>query len=133
MGEYVTAGNLLPELTIVDSELFLFYFYPQFSFTSFLIYSSSAVRVLFIASRFPHPLDKGDKLRLFHQARCLSSWAQLDLFCLADSDVSKSDMAEVEPFFQNIFVYRHSLGDIASGVISGFFSGLPVSVSYFRN
>jgi polysaccharide biosynthesis protein PslH len=133
VGEYVTAGNLLPKLTIVDSELFLFYFYPVFTFTFFLTYSSSAVRVLFIASRFPHPLDKGDKLRLFHQARCLAPYAQLDLFCLADSDVSKSDLAEVEPFFQNIFVWRQSFGDIATGVISGFFSGLPVSVSYFSN
>jgi glycosyltransferase involved in cell wall biosynthesis len=78
-------------------------------------------------------LDKGDKLRLFHQARCLASSAKLDLFCLSESDVSESDMEQVKPYFQNVFICRHSLTDITAGIVSSLFSGLPVSVSYFRN
>jgi polysaccharide biosynthesis protein PslH len=91
------------------------------------------VRALIIVSRFPFPLDKGDKLRLFHQVKFLSQFVDLDLFCLYDEPIHKDSLQIIQPYFKNIYSVRHSFWDKALGLLNGLFKGWPLSVAYFYN
>ncbi len=42
------------------------------------------MRVLFLVHRFPYPPNRGDRIRSYHTLRFLSTWAKVDLACLAD-------------------------------------------------
>lgn len=46
-----------------------------------------------LTSRLPWPLDKGDKLRAYHQLRTLNESHELHLFCLVSSKPSKEAIA----------------------------------------
>jgi len=61
---------------------------------------------MIIASRFPYPLEKGDKLRLYHQIRTLSSTYDIYLATISDKDVSKDQYAEMRKFCQHIEIFR---------------------------
>jgi sugar transferase (PEP-CTERM/EpsH1 system associated) len=43
------------------------------------------MRVLYLCHRVPYPLNKGEKIRAFHQLRAISAAHEVDLFTLADS------------------------------------------------
>ena len=51
------------------------------------------MKLLVLLSRFPYPLDKGDKLRAFHQLRYLAGRHEICLFALSDEDVSAEALA----------------------------------------
>ncbi|MFM2189881.1 MAG: hypothetical protein RL491_267, partial [Bacteroidota bacterium] len=49
------------------------------------------MKVVFITSRFPYPLEKGDKLRAFQQIKQLASQGhEVHLFAVSDLVVSES-------------------------------------------
>ena len=50
------------------------------------------MKLLLLLSRFPYPLEKGDKLRAYHQIRVLSQKHELYLFALADQEVPSSSI-----------------------------------------
>ena len=49
-------------------------------------------KLVIIVSRFPFPLEKGDKLRAFHQIKELSSTYSITLITTTDSKVSKESI-----------------------------------------
>jgi sugar transferase (PEP-CTERM/EpsH1 system associated) len=55
-------------------------------------------KVLYLTPRFPHPLDKGDKLRAFHQIRVLSEHHDVCLCALSHEPVSRENLAALEPY-----------------------------------
>ncbi|MBC8084766.1 MAG: glycosyl transferase family 1, partial [Hymenobacter sp.] len=55
------------------------------------------MKLLVLLSRFPFPLDKGDKLRAYHQLRHLARHHEICLFCLTDEDVPATGYAAVRP------------------------------------
>ena len=46
------------------------------------------MKLLVLLSRFPYPLDKGDKLRAYHQLRYLAERHEICLFTLSDEEVT---------------------------------------------
>ena len=42
-------------------------------------------KILFCLSRFPYPLEKGDKLRAYQQMRYLSQFYTIDLFVVFEN------------------------------------------------
>jgi hypothetical protein len=59
-----------------------------------------------LTSRFPYPLEKGDKLRLFHQIRSLSRHFDLYLYAIIDKDVQAKDIDEVSKYCTSIKTYQ---------------------------
>ena len=49
------------------------------------------MNLLIISSRFPYPLEKGDKLRLYYQIRELAKWHKITLVSVSDEKVSERD------------------------------------------
>lgn len=89
------------------------------------------MKIVIISSRFPYPLDKGDKLRLYHQIRILSSLHQIILISLTDEIISTEEKAAMEGFCSKIHLFYRSRISIFFSIIKGVLRGLPAQVAYF--
>jgi len=90
------------------------------------------LKILIILSRFPWPLDKGDKLRAFHFLRCLAREHTLYLFALSDQFVSEEAIRKVAPYCQKISTVRLTKWDIFRGLLFALSRRLPLQIGYFR-
>lgn len=89
-------------------------------------------KLVFITSRFPFPIEKGDKLRAYYQLRDLSKhW---DIYLIAISDVPVQDhwRAAVKPFCKEIHVFEISKWRSYLSVLFGFFGRRPLQCYYFK-
>ena len=92
------------------------------------------MKLLVLLSRFPYPLDKGDKLRAFHQLRYLARHHTICLLALTDEDVPPADHAVVAPLCAGgLHVHRLRRPGIARGVSRALAKGLPLQVGYFAD
>lgn len=89
------------------------------------------MKIVIISSRFPYPLDKGDKLRLYHQIRILSSLHQIILISLTESEITPEEKAALEGFCTRIYTFYISRTSIIWNVFKGLLTGLPAQVAYF--
>lgn len=62
--------------------------------------------ILFITSRFPFPLEKGDKLRAYYQIKELSVKYNIILCALSTKKVEQTWINELSPFCQSIHVFK---------------------------
>ena len=91
------------------------------------------MKLLVLTSRFPYPLEKGDKLRIFNQIRELSRQHEIILCALTEEIVQDADYQQVMPFCSQIHVFHLSKITIFLNILGGILRGLPFSVSYFFN
>ena len=90
------------------------------------------MKLLVVLSRFPYPLDKGDKLRAYHQLRYLASRHEIALFALSDEDVSAEADAAVRPLCRGgVVVHRLHRPGIALNMAKALATGRPLQVGYF--
>lgn len=62
--------------------------------------------MVIILSRFPFPLEKGDKLRAYHQIVGLSRHFEITLICLTDKKISDSNKQALKPYCEKIYVFK---------------------------
>ncbi|MCC3156995.1 glycosyltransferase [Hymenobacter sp. 15J16-1T3B] len=92
------------------------------------------MKLLVLLSRFPYPLDKGDKLRAFHQLRYLARHFELCLFALSDEDVTPEAHAAVAPLCRGgVHVHRLQKPGIAANMALAGLKGQPFQVGYFHD
>ena len=90
------------------------------------------MKLLVLLSRFPYPLDKGDKLRAYHQLRYLAARHEICLFALTDEDVSTEAQAQVRPLCRGgLVVHRLRRPGIVRHMARALATGLPLQVGYF--
>ena len=90
------------------------------------------MKLLVLLSRFPYPLDKGDKLRAFHQLRYLAGHHEICLFALSDEEVSAEAYAAVRPLCRGgLVVRRLRRPGIARNMTWALATGRPLQVGYF--
>jgi sugar transferase (PEP-CTERM/EpsH1 system associated) len=90
------------------------------------------MKLLLLLSRFPYPLDKGDKLRAFHQLRYLARHHEICLFCLSDEPVTAASYEAVRPLCTGgLHVQRLRRPGIAANMALALLQGLPLQVGYF--
>jgi sugar transferase (PEP-CTERM/EpsH1 system associated) len=91
------------------------------------------MKILVILSRIPWPLEKGDKLRAYHQIRCLSKNHEIILFALNDNP--KCNKAEaikhLSPYCAVIRFFNLNKITILWNMIKAVFRGKPLQVGYF--
>ncbi len=90
------------------------------------------MKILVLASRFPYPIEKGDKLRLYHQIRELSQIHEVVLFALSDIRVLPEDFAEMARYCSQIYLFPLNKRGTAWRVLRAWLRGLPMQVGYFR-
>lgn len=89
------------------------------------------MKLLVVLSRFPYPLEKGDKLRAYHQIRVLSQQHEIYLFALSDKEVSDNAKEALKPFCKEIRVGRINWWTKLIHSIQAFFKGWPIQCGYF--
>ncbi len=88
-------------------------------------------KLVFITSRFPFPIEKGDKLRAYYQLRDLSKDWEIHLIAISDVEVKPEHLAAVQPFCKEIHVLRISKWLGYFRAFLGIFSRRPIQTYYF--
>jgi sugar transferase (PEP-CTERM/EpsH1 system associated) len=91
------------------------------------------VKLLAVTPRFPYPLEKGDKLRAFHQLRALAQHHEIVLVALAESPVPAGDLARLQEFCSSVHVITRSRVTMAGSLARAVLTGEPLQVGYFRS
>lgn len=89
------------------------------------------MKLLVLTSRVPYPLEKGDKLRIFHQIKYLSKKHQIILCALNDTKLHKDAIPTLKQYCQSIYIIKLNKFQIFRNIIKAFFSKLPLQVGYF--
>ncbi len=89
------------------------------------------MRVLFVLSRVPYPLEKGDKLRAFHLIRELSADHEINLFCLADEKTDPEAERQLKQYCSEIYIHRIPIFTKLFKLFLSIFSKKPFQVEYF--
>jgi len=89
------------------------------------------VRIAYVTSRFPFPVEKGDKLRAFHQIRILSQHHEIHLIAISHKKISQEDLDAMAPYCKSVRVFRILLWLLPFQILVSWLQGLPLQVSYF--
>lgn len=89
------------------------------------------MKIFVLLSRVPFPIEKGDKLRAFHQLRCLAKSNEIVLCALSDSLVHDDAIKVLGEFCSEIHIIPIKTIGMIWNVIKAFFNGKPMQVGYF--
>ncbi len=120
LGFYIFANIIYPE-AVVKSEVKINCLPPE----------THNMRIFVLLPRVPYPIEKGDKLRAFHQLRHLSENHELILCALSEKKVHPDAYPELIKFVDNIHFVPISKMASAVNIIRAFFTGKPLQVGYY--
>ena len=89
------------------------------------------MKLFVLLPRVPYPIEKGDKLRAFHQLRYLSKKNDIVLCASNDIRLPEGTLAALKPYCREIHVIRLSRLSIGFNILRAFLSGKPLQVGYF--
>jgi len=92
------------------------------------------MKIFVILSRFPYPLEKGDKLRAFHHIKELSKKHEIILCALTDKEVKQASIDILSKYCTNIEVIKLPKWKIYLNVFNQLlFTNKSIQVAYFYN
>lgn len=91
------------------------------------------MKILVVLPRFPYPLEKGDKLRAYHQIRCLAKNNDVSLFCVSHKPVADKDIEQLKPYCSSIKVVKPSRITVFFSILKAFFSIDSLQVGGYWN
>lgn len=91
------------------------------------------MKLFVLVSRFPYPLEKGDKLRAFYQLKEFHATHEVHLCCIAHKSPSQEDIEVVKEICSELSIIRISKFMAYLNVFFQFFTGKPFQVGYFKN
>lgn len=89
------------------------------------------MKLLVVLSRFPFPLEKGDKLRAYHQLVHLHENYEVTLCCITDKFPNKNERLEIEKVCTNLHVFKLNKLTQLFRLAYAVFSSRPFQVHYF--
>ena len=93
--------------------------------------SHPAKKLLVLTSRFPYPLEKGDKLRLYRQIQYLSRRFNIVLVSLTERGLQDDHLEALRPLCTNIHCIEISRSGYLLNAIKGIWRGWPLQIAYF--
>jgi len=90
-------------------------------------------QILVVLSRFPYPLEKGDKLRAFYQIKELSRQYRITLFTTSDQRIEPADFQKVDAFCDKVIVHHLSLSKRIGSLLTALVTDKPFQVHYFNS
>ncbi|MGB0882604.1 MAG: glycosyltransferase [Vicingaceae bacterium] len=92
------------------------------------------MKIFVLLSRFPYPLEKGDKLRAFHHIKELSKKHEIILCALSDKNVPKKSIDILAQYCEEIEVIKLPKLKIYWNIIKQLlFTNKSIQVAYFYN
>mgnify|MGYP002624946431 CR=1 FL=1 len=82
--------------------------------------------------RFPFPLEKGDKLRAYHQIVELSKRNEIYLFCVSHNAVCESQLAALRPYCKDIRVVKLNRPVCYRNVVRNWFASKSLQIGYWN-
>jgi len=89
------------------------------------------MKLFVLLSRVPYPLEKGDKLRAYHQLKWLSKHHDICLCCLTDQDVSEEVVSHLKGLVDHLEIIPLKKSIIGLRLLRGMISSKPYQVQYF--
>lgn len=89
------------------------------------------MKILVLLSRVPYPLEKGDKLRAFHQIKELAKRHKVVLFAINEGSLHPDAKHILESFCSRVVIMQHSRFTIIVNTIKAFLKGRPAQTGYF--
>ncbi|MDR1112973.1 MAG: glycosyltransferase [Bacteroidales bacterium] len=89
------------------------------------------MKIAVLLSRVPYPLEKGDKLRAYHQIVGLSQRHEIFLIALCDSSIHPEATVKLRPFCKELHILKLTRWSEILNVCRAFFKGLPFQCGYF--
>jgi polysaccharide biosynthesis protein PslH len=90
-------------------------------------------KIMIFLSRIPWPLEKGDKLRAYHQIRHLSNNFSIILCCLHHDKEHAEARKMLNPFCEEIHFIKLSRISSLQQLVKAIFTGMPFQVAWFFN
>jgi glycosyltransferase involved in cell wall biosynthesis len=88
-------------------------------------------KLVVFSSRFPYPLEKGDKLRAFYQIQSLSENFDIYLICTSEKKVSIADVEKLKPYCKEIHYFELKKSLIFWNLFKAIFNNKPFQVAFF--
>lgn len=92
---------------------------------------SSKLKLLFITSRVPWPLEKGDKLRAYYQLRELSKNFDITLVSVNDSPLHPDAKTQLEKYCVATHFFTLTRSEMIKNMLHGLFTKMPMQVAWF--
>jgi polysaccharide biosynthesis protein PslH len=89
------------------------------------------MKLMILLSRFPYPLEKGDKLRAYYQIKYLAQYHEIVLCCLTDKKIDPNDLDQLKPFCSDILIIKLNKFELIYRLVLGIFQKKPWQVNYF--
>jgi len=90
-------------------------------------------KIVVVLSRFPYPLEKGDKLRAYFQIKELSIEFDITLICISENKPKKEDISELEKYCSEINIHLLPKWKSWLSCLVALFIGKPLQIAYFFN
>ena len=87
--------------------------------------------IIYLTSRFPHPINKGDKLRSYYQIKELSKSHEIHLVSLSEKTISKKNILALKKYCKSITIYKMNLFKRIFNLFKTLFNNKPFQVNYF--
>lgn len=91
------------------------------------------MNICILTSRFPYPIEKGDKLRIYHQIRLLSKHHSLHLISICERNPSEDELNELLKYCKTVHPLRISKWSSRWAMFLSLFDVRPFQVAYFFN
>ncbi|MSR15416.1 MAG: hypothetical protein EXR86_12820 [Gammaproteobacteria bacterium] len=89
------------------------------------------MRVLFLTSRLPGPLFRGDQLRAYHHLRQLSTRHRITLVAVHDAAPDPARIAALETYCERVIVVRRPAAEMAWRALAALPSQLPLQAAIY--
>ncbi len=90
------------------------------------------MRIVALLSRFPYPLEKGDKLRAFHLLRELAAYHEIHVFALSEETISKEQIQAIS-WATSVEVVTLSRPAILRALALNVTGSTPFQAAYFHH
>lgn len=90
------------------------------------------MKILVVLPRFPWPLDKGDKLRAYHQVVELSKRHEIYLFAVSHRRVEAEQVEALEPYCREIRVVHLNRFVCGLNILRNWFSSKSLQMGYWN-
>ena len=89
------------------------------------------MKLIYITSRFPYPINKGDKLRSYYQIKELSRSNDIYLISLTEVPIKNENLKQLKKYCKQIII--HKIGYLAKifNLTKTFVNNKPFQVNYF--
>ena len=87
--------------------------------------------IIYLTSRFPYPINKGDKLRSYYQIKELSKSHEIHLISLSEKSISEKNILALNKYCKSITFYKMIFFKRIFNLFKTLFNNRPFQVNYF--